>query len=183
MILIYSFSETISIAIGKFLAATLSSPLYPQLPISPAALSIPSSPSPQLPSSPLYPQLPISPTPQQPSLSPAPQLSKSPSPKSRSPGGRGRRGARWSPLVLHQQHGHHSFMLPHRVNRLSVVPHRRAGRSCGSSTLGGHWLQLRAASVKTDCSSPGVKSTWSTCTLNSGWAGLGLAVSPSWMTA
>ena len=74
---------------------------------------------------------------QQPSL--YPQLPISPSPKSRRPGSR---GARWFPLVLH------SFMLPHRVNRLSVVPHRRADRSCGSSTLEADWLQLRAASVK-----------------------------------
>ena len=75
---------------------------------------------------------------------------------------------RWSPLVLHQQPGPHSFMLPHiRVNRVSVVPHRRADRSCGSSTLEAYWLQLRAASVKLlklICSSPGAKST---CTLNS----------------
>ena len=94
MILIYRFSETIPIAIGKFLAATSCSCL------------------------------------QQPSLSPSPQ-----SPKSRRmpwmP------WCRWSPLVLHQQPGPHSFMLmpQHRVNRLSVVPHRRADRFCGSSTL------------------------------------------------
>ena len=61
---------------------------------------------------------------------------------------------RWSPLVLHQQPSPHSFMLPHRVNRLSVVPHRRADRSCGSSTLEAHWLQLRAASVKIDLQQP-----------------------------
>ena len=95
-----------------------------------AALSIPSSPSPQLPKS------------------------QVPSPKSRRPGGRGRRGARWFPLVLHQQHGHHSFMLLHRVNRLPVVPHRRADRSCGNSTLGPHWLLVTAASVKTDLQQP-----------------------------
>ena len=118
MILICRFSETIPIAIGKFLAATSCSYL------------------------------------QQPSLSPAPHLPNSPSPKSRRPGGRGRRGARWFPLVLHQQHGHHSFMLPHRVNRLPVVPHRRADRSCGSSTLGPHWLLVTAASVKTDLQQP-----------------------------
>ena len=123
-----------------------------------AALSIPSSPSPQVPNS------------------PSPQLPKSPSPKSRRPGGRGRRGARWSPLVLHQQPGPHSFMLPHRGNRLSVVPHRRADRSCGSSTLEADWLQLRTASVKIDLQQPRSEaSTWSTCTLNSGWAGLGFA--------
>ena len=58
------------------------------------------------------------------------------------------------PLVLHQQPGHHSFMLPHRVNRLSVVPHGRADRSCGSSTLEADWLQLRAASVKIDLQQP-----------------------------
>ena len=86
MILIYRFSETIPIAIGKFLAATSCSYV------------------------------------QQPSLFPAPHLPNSPTPKSRRPGGRGRRGARWFPLVLHQQHGHHSFILPPRVNRLSVVP-------------------------------------------------------------
>ena len=103
-----------------------------------AALSIPISPSPHLPS----------------------PKSQVPSPKSQvpSPGGlevgRGRRGARWFPLVLHQQHGHHSFMLPPRVNRLSVVPHRRADRSCGSSTLEAYWLQLRAASVKIDLQQP-----------------------------
>ena len=92
---------------------------------------------------------------QQPSLSPAPHLPNSPTPKSRRPGGRGRRGARWFPLVLHQQHGHHSFMLPHRVNRLPVVPHRRADRSCGSSTsLEAHWLLVTAASVKTDLQQP-----------------------------
>ena len=58
MILIYRFSETIPIAIGKFLAAT-SSPLYPQLPNSPK-LQLRTF------SSPLYPQLPSSPTPQLP---------------------------------------------------------------------------------------------------------------------
>ena len=169
------------ILIYRFCNWEVSSSYEYKLQLPSAALSIPISPSPQLPSSPLYPQLPISPTPQQPSLSPAPHLPNSPnspSPKSRRPGGRGRRGARWFPLVLHQQHGHHSFMLHHRVNMLSVVPHRRAGRSCGSSTLEADWLQLRAASVKIDCSSEvnlGVKSTWSTCTLNSGWAGLGRA--------
>ena len=49
-----------------------------------AALSIPSSPSPQV-----------------------------PSPKSRRPGSRAwMPWCRWSPLVLHQQPGPHSFMLP-----------------------------------------------------------------------
>ena len=118
MILIYRFSETIPIAIGKFLAA---SDYKLQLPS--AALSIPSSPT--------HPQVP-------------------------SPGGREDVVPRWSPLVLmHQQPGPHFFMLPHhRVNKLSVVPHRRADRSCGSSTLEAHWLQLRAASVKIDLQQP-----------------------------
>ena len=90
-----------------------------------AALSIPSSPSPQLPKS---------------------QVQEARRPWTP--------WCRWFPLVLHQQHGHHSFMLPHRVNRLPVVPHRRADRSCGSSTLGPHWLLVPAASVKTDLQQP-----------------------------
>ena len=58
----------------------------------------------------------------------------SPTPQLPSPGGREAVDA-VVPVVLHQQPGPHSFMLPHRVNRLlSVVPHRRADRSCGSST-------------------------------------------------
>ena len=53
---------------------------------------------------------------------------------------------------------------------------KTADRSCGSSTLGPHWLQLRTASVKIDLQQPRSEaSTWSTCTLNSGWAGLGWA--------
>ena len=91
-----------------------------------AALSIPSSPSPQLPKSQVQEAL-----------------------KLWMP------WCCWSPLVLHQQPSRpHSFMLPHRVNRLSVVPHGRADRSCGSSTLKAHWLQLRAASVKIDLQQP-----------------------------
>ena len=89
------------------------------------ALSIPSSPSPQLPKSQVQeagkPWLPW---------------------------------CRWFPLVLHQQPGHHSFMLPHRGTRLSVVRHSAAGRSSGSSTLEADWLQLRAASVKIDLQQP-----------------------------
>ena len=61
---------------------------------------------------------------------------------------------RWSPLVLHQQPSPHSFLLPHRGTRLTVVLHSAAGRSCGSSTLEAHWLQLRAASVKIDLQQP-----------------------------
>ena len=143
MILICRFSETIPIAIGKFLAATSCS--YLQQPsLSPA----PHLPKSQVPS-------PKSQVPSPKSQVPSPK-SQVPSPKSQvpSPGGRGRRGARWFPLVLHQQHGHHSFMLPHRVNRLPDVPHRRADRSCGSSTLGPHWLLVPAASVKTDLQQP-----------------------------
>ena len=86
---------------------------------------------------------------QQPSLSPSPQV---PSPKSRRP------WTPWCPLVpagaAPAAYSPHSFMLPPRVNRLSVVPHRRADRSCGSSTLEAHWLQLRAASVKIDLQQP-----------------------------
>ena len=48
--------------------------------------------------------------------SPSPQLPKSQVQEARRP------WTPWCPLVLHQQHGHHSFMLPPRVNRLSVVP-------------------------------------------------------------
>ena len=138
MILIYRFSETIPIAIGKFLAAT-SSPLYPQLPNSPklqlpsaalsipsspklqlpsAALSIPSSPAPQLPSSPLYPQLPNSPAALSIPISPAPQLPKS----------QVREAV--EALVPLVPAGCTSSLVPTllycptgRVNRVSVVPH------------------------------------------------------------
>ena len=70
---------------------------------------------------------------------------------------------RWSPLVLHQQPGPHSFMLPHRVSRLSVVPHRRVLIDPVAAVL----LKLIGCSFvlrrfKLICSSPGVKST---CTL------------------
>ena len=193
MILICRFSETIPIAIGKFLAATSCSYLqqpslspYPHLPKSPSPKSQVPSPKSQVPSpksqvpspksqvpSPKS-HLPKSQVPSPKSQVPSPKSqvpspksqvpspksqvpspkSQVPSPKSRRPGGRGRRGARWFPLVLHQQHGHHSFMLPHRVKRLPVVPHRRADRSCGSSTLGPHWLLVPAASVKTDLQQP-----------------------------
>ena len=84
-------------------------------------------------------------------ISPSPQLPKSQVQEARRP------WTPWCPLVpagLHQQHGHHSFMLPHRVNRLSVVRHSAADRSCGSSTLGPHWLLVPAASVKTDLQQP-----------------------------
>ena len=91
---------------------------------------------------------------QQPSLSPAPHLPNSPSPKSRRPGSRGCRGAAGPRWWLHQQPGHPSFMLSHRVNMLSVVPHRRADRSCGSSILEAHWLKTRAASVEIDLQQP-----------------------------
>ena len=115
MILIYRFSETIPIAIGKFLAATSCSYLQqPSL-----------SPAPQLPqaaatfSSPLYPQsslsIPSSPSPQQPSLSPAPHLPSSPTPQVPSQEA-GEAGDAVVPLVpagvLHQQPGPHSFILP-----------------------------------------------------------------------
>ena len=115
MILIYRFSETIPIAIGKFLAATSCSYL------------------------------------QQPSLSPSPQLPKSQVQEAGKPW---LPWCRWFPLVLHQQPGHHSFMLPHRGTRLSVVRHSAAGRSSGSSTLEADWLQLRAASIKIDLQQP-----------------------------
>ena len=80
----------------------------------------------------------------------------SPTPQLPSPGGReavdavvplvpaGAAPAAWSPL----------FYAAPQVNRLSVVPHRRADRSCGSSTLEAHWLQPRAASVKIDLQQP-----------------------------
>ena len=142
MILIYRFSETISIAIGKFLAATSCSYL------------------------------------QQPSLSPAPHLPNSPSPKSRRPGGRGRRGpagSRWcctsSPVTT-------LLCCPTGVNRLSVVPHRRADRSCGSSTLEADWLQLRTASVKIDLQQPRSEVNLVNLYVKF-WAGLGWA-GPGW---
>ena len=61
------------------------------------------------------------------------------------------------PLVLHQRAARSPalfYAAPQLVNRLSVVPHRRADRSCGSSTLEADWLQLRAASVKIDLQQP-----------------------------
>ena len=134
MILIYRFSETIPIAIGKFLAATSCSYLQqPSL-----------SPTPQLPSPKQVPN---------PKQVPSPK-SQVPSPKSGKPWMPWMPWCRWSPLVLHQQPGPHSFILPHMVNRVSVVPHMRADRSCGSSTLEAYWLQLRAASVKIDLQQP-----------------------------
>ena len=194
MILICRFSETIPIAIGKFLAATSCSYLQqpslspaPQVPSPKSQVPSPKSqvpspksqvPSPksQVPSPKSQVPSPKSQVPSPKSQVPSPKSqvqeartpwtpwcplvpagaapAQVPSPKSRRPGRRGRRGARWFPLVLHQQHGHHSFMLPHRVNRLPDVPHRRADRSCGSSTLGPHWLLVPAASVKTDLQQP-----------------------------
>ena len=125
---LYRFSETIPIVIGKFLAATSYSYL------------------------------------QQPSLSPAPHLPNSPTPKSQVPSSPKSQvqeagkpwlpWCRWFPLVLHQQPGHHSFMLPHRGTRLFAVRHSAADRSSGSSTLEADWLQLRAASVKIDLQQP-----------------------------
>ena len=69
-------------------------------------------------------------------ISPSP----SPTPQVPSPGGREAVDAvvplvPVGRLVLHQQIGPHSFILPHMVNMVSVVPHRRADRYCGSSTL------------------------------------------------
>ena len=136
-----------------------------------AALSIPISPSPQVPSPKSQVPSPKSQVPSPKSQVPSPKSqvpspkSQVPSPKSQVPSPGGPEavdapaagspvGARWFPLVLHQQHGHHSFMLPHRVNRLPAVPHRRADRSCGSSALEAHWLLVTAASVKTDLQQP-----------------------------
>ena len=111
MILICRFSETIPIAIGwEVVSSSYKLQLYLQQPsLSPS------------------PHLPISPTPQVP-------MQVQEAGKLRMP------WCHWSPLVLHHQPGPHSFMLSHRVNRLlSVVPqHRRADRSCGSSTLEAH---------------------------------------------
>ena len=97
---------------------------------------------------------------QQPSLSPVPQspIKSQESRKLWMP------WCHWSPLVLHQQPGPHSFMLPHRVNRLSaVVPHRRALIDPVAAVL---WKLIGCSFVlrrlEMICSSPGVKST---CTL------------------
>ena len=51
----------------------------------------------------------------------------------------------WSPLF---------YAAPSQVNRLSVVRHRRADGSCGSSTLEAYWLQPRASLVKIDLQQP-----------------------------
>ena len=101
MIFLYRFSESITIAIVKFLLAATCCSLL-----------------------------------QQPSLSPAPHLSNSPSPKSRRPGGRGRRGPRWLP----QQPGLHSYILLHTGTKLTVVLHRAADRSGSNRILEVDWL-------------------------------------------
>ena len=123
------FPETIPIAIGKFLAATSCSYL------------------------------------QQPSLSPSPHLPKSqvPSPKSQVPSPKSRRlwmpWCRWSPLVLHQQPGPHSFMLPHRSTGCPLCPTGVLMDPVAAVLwkLIGCSLVLRR--LKSICSSPGVKST------------------------
>ena len=47
---------------------------------------------------------------------------------------------RWSPLVLHQQPGLHSYILLHRGTKLTVVLHRGADRSGSNRILEADWL-------------------------------------------
>ena len=96
---------------------------------------------------------------QQPSLSPAPHLPNSPTPKSRRPGGRGRRGSRWC-------------CTSSMVTTLLCCPTESTGCPlCPTGVLIdpvaavlldliGCWFPLRR--LKLICSSPGVKSA---CTL------------------
>ena len=46
----------------------------------------------------------------------------------------------WSPLVLHQQPGLHSYILLHRGTKLTVVLHRGADRSGSNRILEADWL-------------------------------------------
>ena len=96
-------------------------------------------------------------------ISPSPK-SQVPSPKSQVQEAR-RPWTPWCPLVLHQQHGHHSFMLPYTPTGSTGCPLCPTGVLIDPVAavlldLIGCWFPLRR--LKLICSSPGVKST---CTL------------------
>ena len=153
MIFLHRFSESITIAIAvKFLAATCCSLLQqpslsraPHLSNSPSPKSQVPSPKSQVPSP--KSQVP-SPKSQVPSPNTSPK-SQVPSPKSQVPSPKSQvqeagklwmPWCRWSPLVLHQQPGPHSYILLHRGTKLTVVLHMAADRSGSNRILEADWL-------------------------------------------